>query len=185
MSVFNVDCCQTSSSVPFSFECGNNALVSILGQPQEQKTKCEKTWFYFLKVLFFYAKYRKYYPIPKSPGILISTSRYEIMIKSSDSEYAIPLTQSRLLIELNFPISCNVTSRYNKFIALKSMTSHDFIRYTSWEILAFSSREFNSKVLFIKREMLIMLIDKKNAERDNKSHKNTCFLNLVTACLSI
>ena len=43
LSIFNVDCCQTSSSVPFSFECGNNALVSILGQPQEQKTKCEKT----------------------------------------------------------------------------------------------------------------------------------------------
>ena len=43
LSIFNVDCCQTSSSVPLSFECGNNALVSILGQPQEQKTKCEKT----------------------------------------------------------------------------------------------------------------------------------------------
>ena len=103
LSIFNVDCCQTSSSVPFSFECGNNALVSILGQPQEQKTKCEKTWFYFLKVLFFYAKYRKYYPIPRSPGILISTSRYEIMIKSSDSEYAIPLTQSRRADRVELP----------------------------------------------------------------------------------
>ena len=85
LSIFNVDRCQTSSSVPFSYECGNNALVSILGQPQEQKTKCEKTWFYFLKVLFFYGKYRKYYPIPRSPSILFSTSRYEMMIQSSDS----------------------------------------------------------------------------------------------------
>ena len=96
LSIFNVDRCQTSSSVPFSYECGNNALVSILGQPQEQKTKCEKTWFYFLKVLFFYGKYRKYYPIPRSPSILFSTSRYEMMIKSSDLEYAIPFTQTRV-----------------------------------------------------------------------------------------